>query len=279
MKIKQNLKEIWDFINSKELYHSSASLGFYSVLAIMPFIFIVLSIFLKMEIFEKYYSKCKDFIFQNLLPNNQILVSQYADKFLQNSNDLGLFGLGAIFVTSVLFFLDYEHVVSKITNTEKRSLIKGVMAFFLMLILIPIVLVFSFYLSSNFMDFLAKFGNANAKFAVISPFLIIWLLFGISYSVSLNRKAEFKSVLFSSFVSSVLWEIGKILFIKYALLNRTYETIYGSFSVVFFFLLWIYISWILYLFGLKLCVIFVVNDEISAQKSDFESTNHENRDI
>ncbi|MGD9654678.1 MAG: hypothetical protein AB7U44_05730, partial [Sulfuricurvum sp.] len=35
--------------------------------------------------------------------------------------------------------------------------------------------------------------------------------------------------------------------------NKSYATIYGSFSIVLFLFLWIYASWIIFVYGLKLC--------------------------
>ncbi|MBR1819287.1 MAG: YihY/virulence factor BrkB family protein, partial [Neisseriaceae bacterium] len=44
-------------------------------------------------------------------------------------------------------------------------------------------------------------------------------------------------------------------FVAYVGYNKTYINLYGSFSVLFFFLLWIYVSWVLFLHGVKLCVL------------------------
>ena len=44
-----------------------------------------------------------------------------------------------------------------------------------------------------------------------------------------------------------------MVFIYYTLHARTYTTVYGSFSVLLFFMLWVYISWIIFLYGQKLC--------------------------
>ena len=49
------------------------------------------------------------------------------------------------------------------------------------------------------------------------------------------------------------FQIGKNIFIFYAANNKTYLSIYGSFSVVLLFFVWIYVSWIIFLYGVKLC--------------------------
>ncbi|RUM45870.1 MAG: hypothetical protein DSY46_01585 [Hydrogenimonas sp.] len=61
--------------------------------------------------------------------------------------------------------------------------------------------------------------------------------------------------------------IGKNIFIYYTVHNKTYTTIYGSFSTLLFFMLWIYISWIIFLYGQKLCYLLNQVDQPTQRKS------------
>ena len=209
---------------------------------------------------------------------------QYFDEFMRNSASLGLFGLVAIFVTSVFFFMDYNYVANRIINGKNAGFLRGVAAFFLVAMFLPVIIATSLFASGFVIEKLGGITpTINSKFALISPFLIIWLIFGCFYYFTLGRKMSAKIVFFCAFISSILWEIGKILFIKYMFYNKTYTNIYGSFSVLFFFFMWIYISWIIYLFGLKICAL---AGEIWCDKSaDFsaenlakDSTNTQNKD-
>lgn len=256
MKFGKFLKEIFIFLNSKYLYHGAASLSFYTLLAIVPFAFIAISLYLNLDIFKQSYLRVKEFIFANLIPNNQAVFMQYFDEFMQNSASLGLFGLAAIFVTSVLFFMDYNYVANRIINGKNAGFLCGVAAFFLVAMFLPVIIATSLFASGFVIEKLGGMSaSLNAKFALISPFLIIWLIFGCFYYFTLGRKMSAKIVFFCAFISSILWEIGKILFIKYMIYNKTYTNIYGSFSVLFFFFMWIYVSWIIYLFGLRICAL------------------------
>jgi len=86
------------------------------------------------------------------------------------------------------------------------------------------------------------------------PYLIVWAIFAITYATAINREIRAKAVLISSLVASILWWLSRLVFAQYVFYNKTYLSIYGSFSVVLFFFLWIYISWIFYLNGVKFCV-------------------------
>jgi len=91
------------------------------------------------------------------------------------------------------------------------------------------------------------------NFLSIVPYLIIWVIFCVTYLISVNDEIKFKSALFSSFAASLVWYLGKSAFVYYVLYNKTYLSVYGSFSAVLFFFVWIYISWIIFLYGLKFC--------------------------
>ncbi|HEY9130030.1 MAG TPA: YhjD/YihY/BrkB family envelope integrity protein, partial [Sulfurovum sp.] len=70
------------------------------------------------------------------------------------------------------------------------------------------------------------------------------------------------AALISSFIASLVWYISKSAFIFYVLHNKTYATIYGSISTLLFFFLWIYISWAIFIHGLKFCDLLNKNEEI-----------------
>ncbi|MBQ7270996.1 MAG: YihY/virulence factor BrkB family protein, partial [Campylobacter sp.] len=91
-------------------------------------------------------------------------------------------------------------------------------------------------------------------------------IFAVTYAVSINREISAKAIMIASFITSVFWWILKILFVQYVFYNKTYLSIYGSFSVLLFFLLWIYISWILFLYGVKVCVF--LNDKKDRQEAE-----------
>ncbi len=82
--------------------------------------------------------------------------------------------------------------------------------------------------------------------------------------ISANVEIKIKNALISSLIFSSIWYLSKNLFIYYVFYNKTYLTIYGSFSAIMFFLIWIYLSWIIFLYGLKLC--YILNQKDSKQE-------------
>jgi membrane protein len=79
------------------------------------------------------------------------------------------------------------------------------------------------------------------------------MLFFVLFKLSANIKVSIRSALISSLVVTVMFSIAKEIFIYYVFLNKSYTTLYGSFSILMFLFLWIYASWFIFLNGLKLC--------------------------
>jgi membrane protein len=128
----------------------------------------------------------------------------------------------------------------------------------------------SIFLSIKATILVQKYGYSQyIDIISITSYMILWTLFFIVYYISPNAKVYFKSALLSSLVASSIWYASKQIFVFYVTINKTYATIYGSFSTIMFFFIWIYLSWIIFLFGAKLC--YLLNekkkDEIQAQKN------------
>lgn len=257
-------------IYDKNLMHYAASLSFHTLLSIIPVLFITLSIFTKMPSFEKYYGKIKEFIFSSLLPNNQEMITNYVEQFLQNSLSLGVLGFCAVIFTSMMFFGDYEYVINRIMDTKPRGFWRNLSLYWTLLTLAPLGLGASFYLSNIVQDLINSLTSA-INFLAIFPYIIIWSIFAITFIISINKEMSAKSILISSFVASFVWNLSKVFFVEYAKHSTTYLSIYGSFSVLLFFFVWIYVSWIIFLHGVKTCKI--LDDFYQGKKGQKSQTN------
>lgn len=250
--LRMNLKNILRFLllfKDKEIMNYSAALSFYTILSLIPILFVCFSVFTQISSFENYYEKAKQVIFTFLIPAQQDMVATYIDTFLKNSVNLGIVGLVAMAFTSLAFFSSYDFVVHRISKSEPRGLWQSISSYWTLLTLVPLGLGLSFYISGFIQKTLDDY-HIGFNFFEILPFIIIWALFFISYSSSLH-KGSVKTLALTSFVSSMVWYVGKNLFVYYIVYNKTYASVYGSFSTILFFFIWIYISWVIYLFGLK----------------------------
>lgn len=265
----QNCVQFFKKLRDVELAHYASSLSFHTILSLIPILLITFSLFTKMPLFEVYYEKLQGFIFSSLIPTQQDVMIQYLRDFIANTSNMGVVGMIFVLYISIMFFLDYEKIVSKIFEIPRRSFWEALSTYWTMVTLMPLGLIIFFYSSSLVQEFLDKNAmTSSINLVRFTPYFIIWLLFLIMYSVSAKTKIHLKSALIASFVASLCWYISKILFVYYVSYNKTYLSIYGSFSILLFFFLWIYFSWFIYLYGLKFC--FLLNEK-ETQKTDAQA--------
>jgi membrane protein len=248
------LRQWWNAIShvlSEDLGYFAASLSFYTVFSIIPLFWVLFFVLSKFEGFAIYYSGIKDFLIVNFVPTHTNAVAEYLDAFLENARAMGGWGLLYITVASLLFYQNFQYVLNKIFMVPNHSLAHALGTYFVLALLMPMTLGGSFFLSDLLHRLVGEFGDSGI-FRLIS-YLMIWLMFFVVYKVAPNMDISNRVVLPLSFLVSLLWVLAKMAFVHYVLVNQTYASLYGSFSVLLFLLLWIYLSWFMLLLGMRLC--------------------------
>lgn len=253
-KIYTQLKFFITTFIDEDLTFYAASLSFYTIFTLIPLLVITLTLFTSMPNFSEYYERMQKFIFSNIMPVQSEALMAQINSFLQNSVEMSIISFAVIIVSSLLFFQNFEYIANKIFHAKKRGFWQSVTTFWTLLTLTPIGLGVSFYITGYVASLMSKSEyTAGINILPYVPYLIIWALFFIIFQIAANTKVHARASLISSFVTSVVFSIAKNGFIYYVFYNKAYATMYGSFSIVMFLFLWIYASWIIFIYGLKLC--------------------------
>ena len=239
------LKQLISFFNDETPYYA-ASLSFFTIFSILPLIALLIVVISNAPMFVQHLDKIIVYILDFINPTHSGELASALEKFLINTNKLGSIGIFYLLFVFTMFFKDYEHIVSNIYDTKPRALYKLVFVYLSFMVLIPLLFALFVFLST-----FAYFSFAISLFASF----FVWLLFAILFILSANKKISFGSAIVSGLVTLIALGITKNLFIYYVAISTTYVTIYGSFSVALFFFLWIYISWNIFLYGIKFCSI------------------------
>jgi len=239
----------------KELTLYAASLSFYTIFTIIPLLLIMLTLLTSLPSFADHYETIKTFIFSNLMPVNSESIMGHIDGFLENSAKMGVIGLAMILVASLLFFQNFEYIANKIFHAKKRTLWESITTYWTMLTLTPIALGVSFYITGYIATIMATNEYATFNILPFIPYIIIWGLFFLIFQIGPNTKINPKASAISSLIIAIVFSISKNAFIYYVFFNKSYTTMYGSFAILMFLFLWIYASWIIFIYGLKLCYI------------------------
>jgi membrane protein len=238
----------------KELTLFAASLSFYTILTIIPLLFIIITVVTSLESFSGIYTNIQELLFQNLLPGNSEMIMKYIDGFIQNSSKMGAISSIFLFISSLMFFQNYEYIANKIFDAKHRSFVHSFMVYLLLLTITPLSLALALSITGYIASLMASNSfTQDIDVLKILPYIIIWLLFFILFKFSANVKISIRASLLSSFIIAIIFSIAKNSFVYYVFYNKAYTTIYGSFSILLFLFLWVYVSWLIFIYGLKLC--------------------------
>ena len=257
------LRDFFKDLFDDKLGHYASSLSWSTLFSLIPLLVILLSIFTSMPMFESVYSKIEKLIFSNLVPTDSKIVMEYINNFVASTDKLGYIGTIYVIFAVFMFFKNYDYIVNDIFEAPSRTLWEAFKTYILLLLIIPVLLGSSFYLSTFIQSYLDK-NSITSMIHIYSflPYLIVWMVFYVAYQLSANIHIDFHAALISSFIASLVWYLGKSAFIFYVIHNKTYTSIYGSIATLLFFFLWIYISWAIFIHGLKFCDLLNKDEEI-----------------
>lgn len=256
-RVKTRILEFIAFFNNVETY--AASLSLYSLSAIVPLIIIVLSVLLSVPNFQDQVLQLKNTILAHISPTNTEIISGYLDQFMENSKTLGMSAFIYIFATSVLFFRNLEHISVILFESKKRPFFDAMIVYWALMTLFPLGMGASLYFSLEVQSLFQGSAWLGLRFNDLLPYGSIWALFFVLFKILANKPLPFLSLMTSSLITTVVWCLLKWAFMYYVFFNKAYTTIYGSFSILMFFVLWIYCSWIVVLYGMRLTEGFVSN--------------------
>jgi membrane protein len=83
----------------------------------------------------------------------------------------------------------------------------------------------------------------------VLPFGTLWLILLLLYKFLPSARVRFGSAAWGALLSAVLLQCAKPLFSAYAVSAFKYQQIYGQIAVVPLFLLWVWLLWVIVLFG------------------------------
>lgn len=237
----------------------ACALTYTSLLALVPLTLVSFFILAVFPVFASWGQSIQNFIFANFVPAAGEVIQQYLLGFVRQAGKLSIIGLVILMVTAVLMLFNIEQAFNVIWRVKRRR--KGISAFLLywaLLTISPLLLGFSLALSSYIISLpliaatVAKLGLLRLILAIL-PFLLALTAFTILYVAIPNCRVPFRYGLLSGLITGVLFEVAKFLFTFYLIEFHTYQILYGALAIIPVFLLWIYISWLIVLFGAVLC--------------------------
>jgi membrane protein len=90
----------------------------------------------------------------------------------------------------------------------------------------------------------------------VTPLIVTWIAFAALYLVIPNSRVSFKAAFGAAIIAGSAWSAAKFGYAIYAKKSVTTLSIYGTLAALPLFLFWIYVSWIIVLFGAQVAFAF-----------------------
>ena len=233
----------------------AAALTFTALLAMVPLLAVSFAIFAAFPAYESLKSKVQDYIFENFVPQVGTEVQAHIETFTAQTDKLSAVGVVFLAVSAVMLLMTINATMNAIWRTRQtRGLVSRLLVFWAVLTLTPILFGASISLSSVLFAAAQASGvesltGSLTRFAFALPFLFQAAGLTVLFLVMPNFPVRRRDAVMGGLVAAVLLEGLKKGFGLYITNFPTYETIYGVMATIPIFLVWVYVSWMVVLFG------------------------------
>ncbi len=233
-----------EFFADQCLQRASA-LAFASLLALVPVTAIFFSFITKLEAFSQLRGRVEDFLFRNLVPTRTDVIRQYLVQYTENVTLLGIFGIMALFIAAIFLFNTIEHTINIIWHAKQRRPFRSKFtSFWTVLTASPLLVFASFYIAAKFT------AKGNEAFSLrLLTYSLNGLAFYLAYQFVPYTHVRVRAAVVGAVAGATLWELAKGGFNWYITSMTQFDRIYGSLGAVPVFLLWVYLTWVIVLFG------------------------------
>lgn len=200
----------------------------------------------------------------------RVAISQIIDQFTTNQlSQLGDLNFGAIAAVGVAILI--YGAISLVVQIEQafnlicgaptgRKIISRLVNYWTLLTLGSVAMYLSFTLGGRFAMVLHTMPEwlswATQPLQVMVQVGVTWILLMFAYTRMPNTHVRLRPAAIGAIVAACLWELAKrglTWFVSHATDGKV--SVYGSLALLPIFLLWIYVTWLIVLFGLELASI------------------------
>jgi membrane protein len=236
----------------------AGSLAFATVLALVPMFAVVVALLSGTPLFHEVMTQLKAFLRLNLVPEiAERIINSYLPEFAANARRLTTIGVGFLSVTAVAMMLTVDRSLNAIWRTkERRPFLLSVAAYAALLAVGPLLIVVSVSITTYLMSFPQHWSGlpapAHSVVLEVVPTTVSSLAFFLIYRLVPHGGAPWGPALVGGVVAGVLFEAAKEGFGVYVAHAPALSVAYGASTALPLFLLWIYLSWLIVLFGAEL---------------------------
>ncbi len=247
-------KYLFNRVQDAMILRSAAALSYTTLLAVVPFMAVVLAVFAFFPMFADMRAQVQDMLIRYVMPDMIQNVQNYITEFIGAAGKLTTIGLGGIALTAVFMLSTIEDSFNFIFQIKRRRKITTKLYGYAFIIIVcPLLIGSALYLKGYL--FTIRYLNPENIIGYswlatyILPHLPTLLCLMFAYVLVPNKKVSYKNAFYGALFASVAMFILRVGFGYFLALNVTYKTIYGALAAVPVLLVWMYLWWNVVLSG------------------------------
>ena len=235
----------------------AAALTYTTVLSLVPFLAIAFSVLKGLGA-----QNSLEPILQQIAGDSEETISRLI-AYVNNTNvkSMGAIGLVMLIVTVISLMGSIEEAFNAVWGVrETRSVQRRFSDYLSVVIIGPILLLAATSMTSSLqsqwmLQWLIQntyLGDAILLLFRFLPYLSVWIAMVFLYIFIPNTRIRFASAVTGGVVAGTAWELAQWGYFHFQVGVANYNAIYGTLAAVPIFLVWIYTSWLIVLFGLEI---------------------------
>jgi membrane protein len=232
----------------------ATSLAYTSLFSLMPVLIVSYTVFSGFPEFAQLGPKVQSMMLDNFVPEVAGELKQVGESFMHQASELSLTGFLGLLIVAVLMVFNIEQGFNHIWHARRqRDGVSSFLLYWAVITLAPILLAVAVSISGYIAAL--PIMVASSKFFLAKLFLVMMKLvltagfFGMLYCTVPNCTVRLRDALLGGAVAMVLFEGTKKLLVLYITKFTSYKLLYGALAAMPIFLIWLYLLWIILLFG------------------------------
>jgi membrane protein len=242
----------------------ASAMTFTTLLTLGPVLVLALSVFRAFGALEGLRQQVEDYLIANIAPGSQGQVQAWLRGFFAAADRGAFRGVSIMVLVGAVVGLlgSLEQAFNDIWGVHRgRSLFQRFSIYTTLVVFSPILIGLSLSATASLetlalQNWLATFPDGfETLLAVVfqlAPVLLTGVAFTLMYTILPNVRVSIRASLPAGMVAGMLWEILKLGYGAYMRTAVHYGTLYGALAAIPFFLIWVYVSWLVVLFGAQL---------------------------
>jgi len=250
----------------------AAAVSYHTIFGIVPLAIVMLLVFQLFPAYQNVGERVKSLVYNQLhlttieyptAAGEKIMLTDHFDRIVKDffadvdKGSVTLVGVALVIWAAIGLLSTIERAFNNIWRVPRgRSFLHRVINYWAILTLGPILIGIGIYLTGRYTSLgqiYNTFGGTLLRIsAIVVSYIVATTAFFLLYFVLPNTKVQAKAAIWGAAVAALVWSFAKWGFRLYVTRFIPYNEMYGVLGLIPLSVFWIYVTWLIVLFGLQL---------------------------